>query len=70
MENLIEKLSEILEVESLDVKKNFKEYEAWDSLAILYVISMLDSDYKMSMTKDELCSFATIEAFCNKVLTK
>lgn len=69
MEQLVEKLAEILEVESIDVKKNFKEYDAWDSLTILYVISMLDSDYHKSMSKEELSSFATIEDFCNKVLS-
>lgn len=68
MEELVAKLAEILEVESLDVKSKFSDYEAWDSLAILYIISMLDSDYHKSMKADEIKQFENIESFCNAVL--
>ena len=70
MEELVAKLAEILEVDSLDLSKSFKEYEAWDSLAILYVISMLDSDYHKTMSAAELQQFETIGDFCNAVLNK
>ena len=30
MEELIEKLSEILEVENIDITKKFTDYEEWD----------------------------------------
>lgn len=68
MEELVAKLAEILEVETLDVKSKFSDYEAWDSLAILYIISMLDSDYHKSMKADEIKQFENIECFCNAVL--
>ena len=68
MEELVAKLAEILEIESLDVKSQFSDYEAWDSLAILYIISMLNSDYNIVMSADQLKQFENIESFCNAVL--
>ena len=70
MEELIKKLSEILEVEELDVTKKFTDYEEWDSLSALSVLAMLDSDYNTSMKADEVVAFESIEAFCNEVLLR
>ena len=68
MEELIEKLKDILELDELDVTKRLADYEQWDSLSTLLVISMLNSDYGITMTKEELNQFASIEEFCKKVL--
>ena len=70
MEELIEKLAEILEVEELDVTKKFTDYEEWDSLAALSILAMLDSDYNTSMKADEVVAFESIKAFCNEVLSR
>ena len=70
MEELKEKLAEILEVEDLDVTKKFTDYEEWDSLSALSVIAMLDSDYHTSMTGKEILSFDTIGDFCKEVLAR
>lgn len=68
MEELIEKLAEILEVEELDVTKKFTDYEEWDSLAALSILAMLDSDYHKTMKAADLRSFQSIEDFCKVVL--
>lgn len=68
MEELIEKLKDILEVDELDVTKRFADYEQWDSLSTLLVISMVNTDYSITMTKEELNQFESIEAFCKKVI--
>ena len=70
MEELIEKLTEILEVEELDVTKKFTDYEEWDSLSALSVLAMLDSDFHTSMKAVEVTSFDSIEAFCKEVLSR
>lgn len=70
MEELIIKLSEILEVEELDLNKKFQDYEEWDSLSALTIIALLDSDYHIAMKGSDLREFPSIEAFCNKVLGK
>lgn len=70
MEELKNKLAEILEVEELDVTKKFTDYEEWDSLAALSVLAMLDSDYHTSMKAADITAFDNIEAFCKEVLSR
>ena len=69
MEKLVNKLSEILEVEDLDITKKFNDYDEWDSLTSLSVLAMLNSDYNISMTFKEIASFESIEAFCKEVVS-
>ena len=68
MEELIEKLSEILEVENIDITKKFTDYEEWDSLTALAILAMLDSDYHKTMKAADLRSFQSVEDFCKAVL--
>ena len=68
MKELIEKISEILEVEELDVTKKFTDYDEWDSLCALSILAMLDSDYQKTMKAADIRNFASIEEFCREVL--
>ena len=68
MEELIEKLAEILEVEELDVTKKFTDYEEWDSLSSLSIIAILDSDYGITMKHSDIKGFDSIKDFCNYVI--
>ena len=70
MEDLIQKLADILEVEELDVTKKFTDYEEWDSLAGLSVLAMLDADYNTAMSGKEIAAFDSIDAFCTEVLSR
>lgn len=68
MEELREQLAELLEVEELDLTKKFSDYEEFDSLAVLTILAMLDSDYNKSMKATDLRAYESIEAFCKDVL--
>ena len=68
MNELLEKLAEILEVEELDVNKKFTDYEEWDSLCSLSIIAMLDSDYNMTMKNKDILEFNSIKDFCDAVI--
>ena len=70
MEELLEKLAEILDVDELDGAKKFMDFEEWDSLSSLSVIAMLDADYKMSMSNKELLVYPSINDFCEDVLAR
>ncbi|MDR2409647.1 MAG: phosphopantetheine-binding protein [Bacteroidales bacterium] len=70
METLIQQLEEILEVENIDTSKKFEDFEEWDSLTTLSVIAMLDSDYKISMSRQDLLVFSSIADFCKEVLSR
>jgi acyl carrier protein len=67
MENILDKLKEILEVDEIDPKSKFEDFEEWDSLTVLTLISVLDSDYGITMNKEQLEGFENIEAFGNHV---
>ena len=68
MEELIEKLKDILELDELDVQKRFTDYDEWDSLSVLSVLAMLDADYHKQMTAKQIEEFESIEAFCKAAL--
>ena len=68
MNELLEKLAEILEVDELDVNKKFTDYEEWDSLCGLSIIAMLDSDYNMTMKNKDILEFNSIKDFCEAVI--
>lgn len=68
MEELLEKLAEILEVDAVDVNRKFTDYDEWDSLAALTILAMLDSDYHKSMKASDIRTYDSIEAFCKDVL--
>ena len=68
MEELIAKLAEILEVEDLDITKKFTDYDEFDSLAVLTILAMLDSDYNKTMKAADIRGYESIEAFCKDVL--
>jgi len=67
MENLIAQLEEILETTNLDLTKKFKDYEEWDSLSSLTIISLLDSNYSIKMTNAEILAFNHLAEFCEFV---
>lgn len=68
MEELLNKIAELLEVDSIDPQKQFKDYEEWDSFTRLSVLAMLDKDYKVQMTYEQLEAFPTIGDFCKQIL--
>lgn len=67
MENLIAQLEEILEATNLDLTKKFKDFDEWDSLSSLTIISLLDSNYKIKMTNPEILAFKNLAEFCDFV---
>ena len=68
MEKLTNKLSEIFEVENIDVNLKFSDLEEWDSLTRLTLLAMLDSEYNINITDADLLQFSNIKEFCDYVL--
>ena len=68
MEKLSSKLSEIFEVENIDINLKFSDLEEWDSLTRLTLLAMLDSDYNINITDSDLFKFENIKEFCDYVL--
>lgn len=68
MDELLKKIADLLEVDTVDASKKFKDYEEWDSFTRLSVLAMLDNQYHIQMSYKELEEFESISAFCTKVL--
>lgn len=49
MNEFLQKLAGILEVETVNEGDDLKAFPSWDSLAVLSVIAMLDSNYGVNL---------------------
>jgi len=65
-----QRLAEILDVEEVKPENVLKEFDGWDSLAILSVLAMADAKYGVSIKAEEIRSVATAEDLARLVETK
>ena len=70
MENFLEQMSEILEVDQVNLGDNLTSFEAWDSLATLSIIAMADEEYGVSLVNQEITDSRTVEGLYNLILSK
>lgn len=52
-------LAELLEVDEVDPNMDLDRYDNWDSLTILSLIAMLDSDFGVNLTAKDIAGFKT-----------
>lgn len=70
MENFEDSISEILEVESVNMSDELESFEAWDSLTILSLIALISEDYKVELSKDEIEESNTIQGLKDLIKSK
>jgi acyl carrier protein len=70
MENFESTISEILEVDSVEMNDDLESFDAWDSLTILSIIALCDSEYNVELTKDEIENSETIRGLKELVKSK
>jgi acyl carrier protein len=70
MENLLAKVAEILEVDDVKSTDLLDNFEEWDSLAVLSVIVMIDSDYRINLTAEEIRNSRTGQGLLDLVAKK
>ena len=54
MQEFYQKLSDILEIESIEDLDTLRDFEYWDSLTVLSILAMLDSELSVSLLVEEL----------------
>lgn len=59
-EKFLEDLAEILEEESVQESDVLADFEAWDSLSILSIISYVSENYKKQLKNEEIRSQETV----------
>jgi acyl carrier protein len=67
---LIELFAEALEVEvsSIQPEKTIAEYEEWNSLAWLTIMSLLDERYGIHLTGREIRGFITVQDVIDNIM--
>ena len=64
MQELIDKLSEILE-EDVNEDSILDDFEEWDSLAVLQIISFFNSEYSLSVAASQIKNAKTVKDLYN-----
>lgn len=64
MQELIDKLSEILE-EDVNEESILDDFEEWDSLAVLQIISFFNSEYSLSVAASQIKNAKTVKDLYN-----
>ncbi|ASO06655.1 acyl carrier protein [Arenibacter algicola] len=54
-------MCEILEVDSLDLTDELRSFDAWDSLAVLSIISYCDTNYGINISADTINQCETLQ---------
>ena len=67
---LYKKLAAILDIEEVKPENVLKDFETWDSLAILSVLAMADSKYGVSIKAEEIRSVVTALDLANLMEAK
>ena len=65
-----EQLAQILDIEEVKPDNILKDFETWDSLAILSVLAMADAKYSVTIKADEIRSVVTALDLANLVEAK
>ncbi len=70
MENFETSISEILEVDSVELTDELESFDAWDSLTILSIIALCDDEYGVTLSADEINDAETINGLKELIKSK
>lgn len=70
MENFESSISEILEVETVELGNELQSFDAWDSLTVLSIIAFCDETYKVALSAEEINNSETIQGLIDLVKSK
>jgi acyl carrier protein len=58
---LLNKLKEILEAEEIKQSDTLESFDEWDSLTSLSIIAMVDTDYDLRLSAEQIKKFITVK---------
>lgn len=59
MDEFLKKIAEILEVDAVQADSALDSFPEWDSLSVLSVIAMIDSQYGLNLSSPDLAGIKT-----------
>ena len=65
-----QRLAAILDLEEVKPENTLKDFETWDSLAVLSVLAMADSKYGVAIKAEEIRAVTTAEGLAKLVESK
>jgi acyl carrier protein len=65
-----QRLAEILDAEEVSPENALRDFDGWDSLAVLSVLAMADAKYGVSIKADEIRAVVTAEDLAKLVESK
>ena len=63
-------LAEILEVDSVTDSDIFMDFDNWDSLTSLSIIAMIDANYNVNISAEDLVSLSTVGDLKKHIMSK
>jgi len=70
MDRFYERLAEVLEEDTVGPDDVLANFEQWDSLTALSVVAMIDENYRVNVSAEELASTRTAAALEALVVAK
>ena len=61
MENFLNQMAELLEVDSVNPKDEFTSFDSWDSLTSLSIIALVDDEFSVVISAQDILNAETIE---------
>jgi acyl carrier protein len=70
MEEIYGKLADILELDEVKPTDVLASFEEWDSLSVLSVVAMVDADYGVNLSAEELLQVSTAQELVELIAQK
>lgn len=70
MEKIYKKLQDLLDVESLQRESLLEDFEDWDSLCIITLITFLDKEYNVNLYTNDLKTAKTVGDLMDLIQSK
>jgi acyl carrier protein len=70
MNEFLAEMAEILEEDSVTADDELKNFESWDSLAVLSVVALVDSQFGINMSAQEINEAETIGQLYQRIVAK
>ncbi len=72
LDKLNEILRDVLDREDVDVSEDshIEDYDEWDSLAHINIVTQIEADFNIKFTLDEIEGFYSIKNILNSILKK
>lgn len=70
MDTFLEKITELLEEDSVNPTDELASFDAWDSLTVLSIIAMADEDFSKTVSAKDVQDAGTIQGLYNFLSAK